>query len=515
MLDLYKRNLCHIFPILLLTLALFLQGCGGSSSGSGGPQQRDLSFSSTENGWLLNLNIGPGQGQPTVFSPGPVALALNSIEVTPNSVALIPGGTADLVVRGHFSDGTSAILPGNTGVTLTFVSQNSGVVTVSSLGSLTAVELGNTSVEVRASFQGRTVTAPVTVAVSDTPSTPIAYLMVANPTPNSGGGSVSSFAVYADGTLSLADNNTNVNRPIAIGKSLDGSFIYAGSIFGFDGETGPSLSTFAVDRTLGSLTYQPPVTPVVAGGAQRTVTHPNGSYLYVAEFSGAVTGFLIQGDGTLVPNPAATTPLVTNTGLSQPVMTPAGDLMYMPDFNDDGLVIIDVDGTTGELSLTRPVLTTGDGPAACSLSPDGQLLYLSNFNAGTVAVYDNASTGALTLLHNQPASSGAGAQAVHPTLPVLYVASSGDLVESFTTEPTGLLTPVGSAQPSGYDPTQLLLHPTGEYLYALCRGTTPSFAAAISTYAINPGNGELTWIQDYNFPQLSYPVGAVMVTATP
>ena len=309
----------------------------------------------------------------------------------------------------------------------------------------------------------------------------------------------------------MVDDNSSVNRALGIAATPSGDFVYGGSFFGFGG-MGSDISVFSVDRGTGLLTFNPPPVLALLGGVQKLVIDPTGNYLYVREFGAPLSGFVIGGDGSLTPNPAVMNFDSGAGGSTIPVFNAVGDRMYLADAGDDSIVTLIVSTLDGGLTSFGPEVPAGMSPRNLALGADGNYLYVSNTD-NEVRSFGGADTGNLVQTDFATVDPGPGPMAVHPTLPVLYVAGGSDTVQALPLEPLGGLGLPGAPLPTGNRPTTVLVEPNGRFAYVVCRGNSPSTRAAISAYAIDATTGQLTFLQDYEFSELSFPSGAVIVSS--
>lgn len=122
------------------------------------------------------LACGGGGGGGTTPPPPPPA-TLDRINVSPVSVSVGAGQTQALTVQGVSASGVAV-----SGVNFTYVSANTGVATVSSVGRVTGLAAGTTSITVTgtAGSVSRTANVPVTV----TGSLPTAVSVIAGASTN-------------------------------------------------------------------------------------------------------------------------------------------------------------------------------------------------------------------------------------------------------------------------------------------------------------------------------------------
>jgi 6-phosphogluconolactonase (cycloisomerase 2 family) len=233
------------------------------------------------------------------------------------------------------------------------------------------------------------------------------------------------------------------------------------------------------------------------GGSAMKFT-PNGKFVYTnngAEYSvNLTTGALTHiGNATVGNVPFDVT------------LTPAGNFLYIPNYNDNTISAFTVNQTSGALtSIAGSPFANGDiGPAAAVVSPNGKFLFVANTstgNAGSSSVFIiNATTGALSPITGSPfAGSGPGnGLAISPTGDFLYVASTGINAYSIN-QTTGALTAIsGSPYTIPAAANGVTVDPTGGFLYASIFGNliTAQTAPDVITYSINKSTGALTQIK--------------------
>jgi 6-phosphogluconolactonase (cycloisomerase 2 family) len=248
-----------------------------------------------------------------------------------------------------------------------------------------------------------------------------------------------------------------------------------------DGSSQPTVSVFAVGAS-GGLTAvggSPFNTGGSGFGADAMVLTPDGSHLYVTNFSGSVSGLSVSASGALAPvagspwlagaepgglaitpsgkylfatnggsnsvsaysvgSDGVLTPLgATSLGSGQtgpgfPAITPNGEFLYVPD--SQGVVAFAI-GSGGSLTTApgSPYALSGDlqSPAA-GVAPNGdELLVGMGYGAGTVAAYSIAANGVLTTIAGSPftavsGQSGVSDLAVSPTGGGLYATDGSDI----------------------------------------------------------------------------------------
>ena len=241
---------------------------------------------------------------------------------------------------------------------------------------------------------------------------------------NYGGGTIASFAVQPDGSLS---------PPV---ERLD----FHGKAFGHDGpvaarQEGPHPhsatlspdSRFLVVNDLGHddivifpvraddpSRLGPPnlVESRTAGSGPRHIAfHPNGRWVYgVDEISNQVDQYLwnsTRGGPGMEPQA-----ILTNEGRTLSTLAPefhgpstaaeiavgpAGTSVYASNRGEDSLVVFSVDATNGKLALAQRISCGGKGPRHFTFDPSGRWLICANQDSASVTVFSrNDATGHLT-----------------------------------------------------------------------------------------------------------------------
>lgn len=145
------------------------------------------------------------------------------------------------------------------------------------------------------------------------------------------------------------------------------------------------------------------------------------------------------------------------------------------------------------------------GIAVCiGCSTESHYLFAAFPSANQVAVYrEDPIAGVLTQITGSPYSVGDGAHSlvIHPSGRYLYVANPGQSendVSLFAIAGNGVLTeifPRATVTPLGNEPEQLVMDPSGDYLYVM-----NAASENISVFSINAKTGTLTQLAGSPFP---------------
>ena len=233
------------------------------------------------------------------------------------------------------------------------------------------------------------------------------YVLVAN----YDGGSVATFAVQDDGSLSLVKgfvqhSGSSVDKerqegPHAhwIGVSPDNRFALAVDL-GLD-----DVMIYQLDLLKGALIpNNPPYAQVKPGsGPRHFAFHPNGKFGYVlTEMDATVTAFSYQAkNGSLTALQTVATLPKDYTGLKEAAeiaVHPSGKFLYASNrAGVDTITIFAIDGAKGTLKEVGRVSTKGKTPRNFAIDPTGAFLLAANEDSGNIVVFRiDAATGGLT-----------------------------------------------------------------------------------------------------------------------
>ena len=315
----------------------------------------------------------------------------------------------------------------------------------------------------------------------------------------------------ASGTLSepvLAADSANPSF-LAVHPTRD--LVYAVNEIGnYDGKASGSVSAFGITRETGALVALNRQPSVGAGPAHLVVDH-SGRNVLVANYGGGSVAVLpIAPDGTLRPASA----FIQHTGSSvnpqrqkEPhahsiIVDPADRFVYVADLGIDKVMIYRLDAGKGLLVANDPPFTAvepGVGPRHVALHPQRRFAYVINELRNSVtALARDPERGGLTALQtiptlppDQPAlpNYSTAEVLVHPSGKFLYGSNRGhDSIAVFTIdESSGRLTFVETQPTQGSTPRGFGIDPTGGYLLA---GNQRSDSVVV--FRINRETGRLT-----------------------
>jgi 6-phosphogluconolactonase (cycloisomerase 2 family) len=289
---------------------------------------------------------------------------------------------------------------------------------------------------------------------------------------NSQDGTISSYTVNSDGTLTAANGSATAAGIAPTGLAIDsgGKFLFVANQGTFSDPASGTVSVYSINGSALTLvgSFSTAENGATSGpGPVSVAVTPNADYLYVAnQFSNTVAGFSVDSTGALTP-------------------------------------------------LGIPAYTVGTSPSAVELTPDGNFLYVANQGSNNIsafAVCANPSltcttpNGSLTAVPNSPFSAGLGpismAAAADSQGEYLFVAdyASNQISQFKVSTGTGALTAQSPATLStGLNPASVAVRigpgtalgdgGTTNYVYVANKG-----AATISAFSYDTTMGTLTLV---------------------
>jgi 6-phosphogluconolactonase (cycloisomerase 2 family) len=288
------------------------------------------------------------------------------------------------------------------------------------------------------------------------------------------------------------------NTPTRLRVHPDGSYLYVTY------EASNNLDVYQIDALDGVLTLVTGA-PVASGGtaAVDIAITPDGQYAYVANRSGTIGVFSIDGAGLPVANGAPLTVAGTPQRLA---IDSSGQWLYMISKEAAGsLSVFEIqnDGTLAQINcaaaLTCPA---GDMPESLAIDPTGQFVSVANRDGDTLNIFTiDHNNGQLTALAELAARNAPAALAYYTdtaevtvTPRFAYVINSGgNSVSPFTINSSnGGLTAIGSPVTTGTNPSAIAADLGGRFAYATVN-------LSVYAYGINAGTGALSQISGSPF----------------
>lgn len=286
-------------------------------------------------------------------------------------------------------------------------------------------------------------------------------------------------------------------------------FVYAVNEIGnYKGEKSGAVSAFSIDAKTGKLTLLNQVASRGAGPCYISIDK-SGKHVLVANYDGgSIAVFPVLEDGRLGESSAfvqhtghGTNPERQEAPHAHSIdVSPDDHFAIVDDLGLDQTLVYPFDSTKGSLNASAANIAKaapGAGPRHFALSPNGKFGYVINEMASTVSVfsYDSAA-GSLTPLQAVSAlpkdftgHSEAAEILIHPSGKFLYASNRGyDSVAVFAIDQSkGTLTPIEYASTKGASPRNFEIAPGGTLLLV---GNEKS--DNIVTFGINAKTGKLT-----------------------
>jgi 6-phosphogluconolactonase (cycloisomerase 2 family) len=232
---------------------------------------------------------------------------------------------------------------------------------------------------------------------------------------------------------------------------------------------------------------------LTTAAAAQTAPTTAPEFLYATGFSSAVYGYRIAPNGALSPVPG--TAFGTQGGRPLALgATSDGKFLYVAEYDTDlieGFAI----SPRGRLR-SLGAIPSGTNPASVALTPSGKFLYVGNEAYNISAYKVHTQNGAISEIPGSPfpANYSSFQLIVDPTGRFLF-AGSYDTASAFSIDQaTGALTLIDSVA-AGSSETWIALDKTSKFLYAASNAGTGDFYG----YGINSTNGSLTLLPGFPF----------------
>jgi 6-phosphogluconolactonase len=269
----------------------------------------------------------------------------------------------------------------------------------------------------------------------------------------------------ATGTLSAPTLAAEGRNPSFLAASADGRFLYAvNEVDAVDGKPGGGVTAYAIDKAAGTLKLLNAQSTVGGGPAHVGVA---GSTVFVANYGGgSVAAYQTQPDGSLKPassfvqhkGSGANPDRQKGPHAHAATPDPSGRFLSVPDLGLDRVLIYSIDAKAGTIAPATPAFATvppGSGPRHIAISRDGKHAYVISEMLCTIEAFDrDATSGALT-----------------------------------PTQSIGTL-PAAQVVEKGFSTAEVLLHPSGKFLYGSNRGHN-----TLVVYAVDAQSGKLALLQ--------------------
>lgn len=285
-------------------------------------------------------------------------------------------------------------------------------------------------------------------------------------------------------------------------------FVYAVNEVGnYKGDKSGAVSAFAIDAKTGKLTLLNQIASRGAGPCYISIDK-SGKHVLVANYdSGSIAVFPVLTDGRLGEASAfvqhtghGTNPERQEAPHAHSIdVSPDDHFAIVDDLGLDQTLVYPFDSSKGTLNANAANVAKaapGSGPRHFALSPSGKFGYVINEMASTVSAFSYDSAGSLTQLQTISAlpkdftgHSEAAEILIHPSGKFLYASNRGyDSIAVFAIDQSkGTLTPIEFTSTKGTSPRNFEIAPGGKLLLV---GNEKS--DNIMTFRIDPQTGRLT-----------------------
>ncbi|MBC8244220.1 MAG: lactonase family protein [Verrucomicrobia bacterium] len=323
----------------------------------------------------------------------------------------------------------------------------------------------------------------------------------------------------ADGSLKKLSAVDGLKNPSFLKIHPSGRYLYTvNEVSTFDGKRSGGVTAFALDVQAGKLTRLNQQPSGDTGPCHLTVD-ATGKFVLVAHYGGGSTSVLpVKDDGSV----GAVVSQIKHTGSSVTPrqkaphahavhVGPNNQFAFAPDLGIDKVLVFRFDEKTGAITETKfggAKLEPGSGPRHFGFHPSGKFAYVINELKQTVTAFRyRAKRGRLQTLQTvstvpHPVEGNSTAELlVHPSGKFLYGSNRGhNSIAMFRIDQkTGKLTALGHEATRGEIPRNFGIDPTGQYLLAANQRSNN-----VAVFRINQDTGKLKFTG--NEIQLSKPV---------
>ena len=309
------------------------------------------------------------------------------------------------------------------------------------------------------------------------------------------------------GRLAPPEFAAKVSQASFLVAAPSGKFLYAVNEFDqFNGQATGAVSAFSIDSATGKLTLQNQVSARGAGPAH-IILDRSGRFVIVANYTGgSVAVFRLLPDGKIGDSTAFdqhSGHSVNHERQEGPhahaiAMSPDNHFALVADLGLDEVFVYPFDASRGTLGQPRIVKTDpGVGPRHLTFGGSGKFVYVINEMKSSITVYSfDSGDGAMTPLQTisaLPAKfAGISTSAeivLHPSGKFLYASNRGDdSIAAFAVDPgKGTLALLGHVSTGGKTPRSFAIDPSGQWLLAANQNSN-----SVAAFRIDAESGRLT-----------------------
>ena len=278
----------------------------------------------------------------------------------------------------------------------------------------------------------------------------------------------------------------------------------------YEGKPAGSVSAFSIDRKTGTLTAINRQS-TGGGGPAHISIDKKGAHVFVANYGGgSVAALPLAPDGGLRPMSGFVQHSGSSVNASRQKaphahsidLDPSGQRAYAADLGIDKILIYRYDAAKGTLTESDPPFATvepGSGPRHMAFHPSGRFAYVINEIVLTMTAFErDATSGALKTVQTistlpageKPAANFSTAEVMmHPSGRFLYGSNRGhnSITVFAVDENAGRLTYVQTEPTGGNTPRAFGIDPTGTWLLAANQGSD-----SVVVFRIDAKTGRLT-----------------------
>jgi len=313
----------------------------------------------------------------------------------------------------------------------------------------------------------------------------------------------------ATGKLTPLGLAAEANNPSFLAVHPNHRYLYAvDEISDYQGKKAGGVSAFSIDRATGKLR---PLNAVPSGGPGpcHVSVDQTGKYVFVANYEvGSVAAFPILADGRLgkasafLPHTGHSVDRKRQEGPHAHSIYPSPDNRFVvsADLGTDQIYVYRFDATKGTLEPNDPpsaAVPPGSGPRHFAFSPSGKFAYaIEEMGSSLTAFSYDAARGVLapretisTVPKDYKGYNDCAELMMHPSGKFLYGSNRGhDSITVFALDPLkGTPTPIQYVPTGGKEPRGFGIDPTGSYLIAGNQNTN-----SLVVFRIDAKTGRLT-----------------------
>ncbi len=300
----------------------------------------------------------------------------------------------------------------------------------------------------------------------------------------------------------VATGVVNVTSRTSTGDRVAGMALNSAGTRAYVANTnGNSVDVYSVDLMSGALTLIPGSRRAAGTKPNHLTLDPKGRFVYVCNTgtvgtNRGISGYKISDDGTLETIPGS-----NYDGPRQyirSVVDPTGNFLYAIWYSSlgrdiNGLRVFSIDQASGSLSLVSEY-ETGQTPSDLVVAPDGGAVFVSDLFDNNVAAFVVSDAGAtLTPASGSPFSAGDRCEQIvmHPSGRYLYAVNASDqTVTQFAIDTaTRALTSRGNVTSSS--PNSASIDSTGRFFYVMSQFDADNLPNDVTCFQIDPLTGAL------------------------